>query len=69
MLRRVFWRWRPRTVERISRDADRTDVFQDRNLQRILEQISDTLVPQVVVVLVEVFVFSQDRVPVFDRRQ
>ena len=46
-----------------------TYVFQDKNLQRTLEQISDTPVPQVVVVLVEVFVFSQDRVPVFDRRQ
>ena len=40
-----------------------TNVFQDRIQQRTLEQISDTPVPQVVVVLVEVFThFSRDRV-------
>ena len=56
-------------MEQISRDADRrtvgrsADVVQDRIQQRTLEQISDTPVPQVVVVFVEVFtVFSQDRV-------
>ena len=51
--------------EQISRDADRRtvgrsvdDVFQDRIQQRTLEQISDTPVPQVVVVLVKVFTHS-----------
>ena len=40
-----------------------TNVFQDRIQQRTLEQISDTPVPQVVVVLVEFFThFSRDRV-------
>ena len=38
-------------------------MIQDRIQQRTLEQISDTPVPQVVVVLVEVFThFSRDRV-------
>ena len=40
-----------------------TNVFEDRIQQRTLEQISDTPVPQVVVVLVEVFThFSRNRV-------